>query len=404
VASRFLTDEQLAAYGRYGTDPMDRGVLERFFFLDDADLELIAKRRGDHNRLGFGLQLVTVRHVGAFLADPLVVPQAVVDYVAVQVGADDPSCVKRYTERAKTKLEHQWDISQVYGYVGFASSQQTLVAWLGDRAWTTGDGPKALFFAAVGWLRERRVLLPGISTLVELVAEVRQAAEDRLYDVLASAVSDEQARELEQVLEVPPGRRRSQLDQWRHGERSTSGKGLVAALDRVAAIAGLRMRAVDVSGVPTRRVIQLARYGREAKAPKLARHPHRRKIATLLATVRWLEVTATDDALDLFDVFMANELVGRAGKSADKQTLRRQPGYVRHTRVLAAAVEVLLEAEGWGEQVPLELVWAAIEKAVGSRAKVEAALAGVSEMRRTPPPTGSGGPRWWSGSPASGRS
>ena len=292
----------------------------------------------------------------------------------------------------------------MYGYVGFASSQETLVAWLGDRAWTTGDGPKALFFAAVGWLRERRVLLPGISTLVELVAEVRQAAEDRLYDVLASAVSDEQARELEQVLEVPPGRRRSQLDQWRHGERSTSGKGLVAALDRVAAIAGLRMRAVDVSGVPTRRVIQLARYGREAKAPKLARHPHRRKIATLLATVRWLEVTATDDALDLFDVFMANELVGRAGKSADKQTLRRQPGYVRHTRVLAAAVEVLLEAEGWGEQVPLELVWAAIEKAVGSRAKVEAALAGVSEMRRTPPPTGSGGPRWWSGSPASGRS
>jgi hypothetical protein len=30
---------------------------------------------------------VTVRHVGAFLADPLDVPQAVLDYVAVQVGA-----------------------------------------------------------------------------------------------------------------------------------------------------------------------------------------------------------------------------------------------------------------------------------------------------------------------------
>jgi hypothetical protein len=46
-------------------------------------------------------------------------------------------------------------------------------------------------------------------------------------------------------------------------------------------------------------------------------------LATLLATVRWLEVTATDDALELFDVFMSNELIGRASKASDKEKLRR---------------------------------------------------------------------------------
>lgn len=69
--------------------------------------DLVAKRRGDHDRLGWALQLVTVRHVEAFLADPLDVPLVVLDYVAAQLGVADPSCVKRYTERTRSG----WSIS-----------------------------------------------------------------------------------------------------------------------------------------------------------------------------------------------------------------------------------------------------------------------------------------------------
>jgi Domain of unknown function (DUF4158) len=45
-------------------------------------------------KLGFALQLVTVRFLG--LLDPVDVPTVVVDFVAGQLGIDDPSCVKRY--------------------------------------------------------------------------------------------------------------------------------------------------------------------------------------------------------------------------------------------------------------------------------------------------------------------
>jgi hypothetical protein len=54
-------------------------------------------------RLDFGLQLVTVRYVGMFLEDPLDVPVVVLDFVAEQLNIADSSCVKRYTERAKTR-------------------------------------------------------------------------------------------------------------------------------------------------------------------------------------------------------------------------------------------------------------------------------------------------------------
>jgi TnpA family transposase len=102
--------------------------LERVFLLDDEDRALIDRRRGDHMKLGFGLQLVTVRWIGAFLEDALDVPVAVLDFVSQQLGVADPSQVKRYTERAKTKLDHQWEIRRVYGLKEFAAVDAELRA------------------------------------------------------------------------------------------------------------------------------------------------------------------------------------------------------------------------------------------------------------------------------------
>jgi hypothetical protein len=48
-------------------------------------------------KLGFSLQLVTVRWAGAFPEDPPDVPVAVLDFVVEQPGIADPSCGKKYT-------------------------------------------------------------------------------------------------------------------------------------------------------------------------------------------------------------------------------------------------------------------------------------------------------------------
>lgn len=75
-------------YGRFAA--LSRQELERYCYLDDKDRALIAARRRDYNRLGFAVQVVTVRNLGMFLADPVDVPAELVQYLAEQLGIDDP--------------------------------------------------------------------------------------------------------------------------------------------------------------------------------------------------------------------------------------------------------------------------------------------------------------------------
>jgi hypothetical protein len=156
----FLSDQEAKAYGRYGPS-VPQADLERFFYLDDADLALVAGLRGDHNRLGFSVQLATARFIGRFLAPLDGVPTEVVDYLAGQLQIADPSQVKKYAQRQQTHLDHAAKIRKALKLKDFAQVEPELAVYLGRRAWVSGDGPKAIFFDAVGWLRERDVLLPG---------------------------------------------------------------------------------------------------------------------------------------------------------------------------------------------------------------------------------------------------
>ncbi len=130
------------------------------------------------------------------------------------------------------------------------------------------------------------------------------------------------------------------------------------------------------------------------KAPALRRHPSSRRLATLLATVVHLQAKATDDALELFDVLMTNDLMARAQRQSKADTLRRYPQLSRDAAICAAAAAVLLDAADSTDPVSIPTVMETIERVV-SRSELATAVAGITAV--TPPPDADPGGAWRAG-------
>jgi len=241
----FLTSEQQRRYGRYTEDPSPL-QLARYFHFDDRDQQLITRRRTDHTRLGFALQLGTLRFLGTFLPDPTAVPETVVTYVAHQLGIPDSLSLARYHTQ-DTQWDHAAEIQREYGYRAFHDPREVfpLVRWLYTRAWLSAERPSLLFDLATARLVERKVLLPGVTTLERLVARVRDRTALRLWRLLATLPTAAQQDKLAALLPVPEGARVSPLDRLRRAPTRISGPALLSALPRLEAL-----RALGVSELP----------------------------------------------------------------------------------------------------------------------------------------------------------
>ncbi|MEU0812326.1 DUF4158 domain-containing protein [Streptomyces sp. NPDC005970] len=96
--------------------------------------------RAARNRIGWAVQLGTIRYLGTFLENPEEVPAVVVAYVAEQLGLE-PEAFAGYGS-GEARWDHQEQIRERYGYTKFEFDQWFAFArWLYQRAWIGNERP-----------------------------------------------------------------------------------------------------------------------------------------------------------------------------------------------------------------------------------------------------------------------
>ena len=351
--------------------------LAHYFHLDDTAKQLVQKRRGDHNRLGFALQLCTVRFLGTFLINPIDVPQGVVSYLASQLEIKDVNCLEQYLLRSNTHWEHTLVIKKHYGYRDFSSQPEhwRLVRWLYQRTWIGGESPSMMFDLTTARLVEQKILLPGVTVLSRLISAVRERVANRTWKTLSKLPNSKQIENLEALIVVGEKARLTPLEQLRKSPTRRSAPSLVNALNRLVTIRALGINQLDVGPIPPIRFKTLSKTAFTLKAQAIARMPTERRIATLVAWAYVMEASAIDDALDVLNL-LVKDILAKSQKDGKKNRLRTLKDLDNAALQLATACKVLINPATKDDRVREE-VWQRL-----TPEQLSSAIADVEDIAR----------------------
>ena len=145
----FLSSAQRAKYACY-PDNLPSDLITNHFFLDDQDRERIARKRGNANRLGYAIQLSTVRFLGTFINNLMDIPQAVLERIASQINISNAKDHLSNYQASEKRWRHNVEIRKLYGCREFTEKKSPIYQKkLTNAQWKARQSPKYLFCCAL---------------------------------------------------------------------------------------------------------------------------------------------------------------------------------------------------------------------------------------------------------------
>jgi TnpA family transposase len=295
----FLTEAERERLSRFpGYIPEDD--LSVFFLLSETDHQAVNRQHDDHTRLGFALQLCTLRYLGFVPQDLGTAPSSAVGYVAEQLHVR-PEVIEAYGSRIATRTTH---LQQVQRHLGFRRATPldvyALQTWLLARA-LEHDKPTLLLQLACDKLRREHIVRPGITRLERCVATARQQAHDETWRRLEPLLSTERHAFLDGLLTPEPPTGRTSHSWLRQEAVSPAASQIIATLKKIVFLQDAGVDQWDLSSLNPNRAKWLAQIGWKSTNQYMQRMAPERRYPVLVAFLQQALLHHTDVAVELFD-------------------------------------------------------------------------------------------------------
>jgi TnpA family transposase len=281
MATWTLNDAERERLNCFPTDISSEDIIT-FFTLTPVDKKQIPITTNASNRLGFALQLCTLRYLG-FCPDILTpLPAEVLGYLAKQLGVD-PKSLSDYGERAHTRTDHLQTIQE---YLEFRKATQAdftaLTAWLLDRA-LEHDKPSLLLQLLCEKLYKEKIVRPGITRLEKLVAAARSQAQEETFRRVSPLLTPEHKKFLDDLLVSNETTNRTRHAWLIKGATSNTASAMLFCLDKLAFLRKQKIDTWDMSLLTPNRLKFLAQIAKRSTNQALQRMPEERRYPILLA-------------------------------------------------------------------------------------------------------------------------
>jgi TnpA family transposase len=327
--------------------PTAEAELIQHYTLNQSDLSLIRRRRGNHNRLGFAVLLCALRHPGIALSSDVPPPPELLAFVARQLRLE-PGLWAEYAQREETRYEHLSELQQWLGLITFNRSHyRTLVKSLTELAQQTDRGI-LLAGALLEELRHQKVILPTVEVIERLCAEALTRGTRKVYEALIAPLSTSQLQRLDELLDVPDGFTLSTLSRLRQPPGAPNAKHILIHLERLQTLEKLGMPEGIAQHVHQNRLLKLAREGSPMTAQHLRELEPKRRWATLVALLLETRATLIDEIIEQHDRLLGT-LFSRAKRQHSERFQESGKSLNRSLRLYSRIGRALLEARQSGQ-------------------------------------------------------